>query len=614
MQIRNSRFRNLTLLSFGVFVLVVAYAQTQTTAPPLPIFGPVVQDGRQVATADMTATNPPIPGDVIRNSTLTHADLATYAWLEFVALVSPAGSPRGTPGGSFMMSGSNQTSTLVWETYQHRSELFPCSPGGSSATGLAAPQPWNNKPTYVYQTAYSPKVTCATSPYSNYNNVDEATQIGQNFLFFPNSPGQNPPYQPRLEGAAGATGPTGDAQVLFEAKVNQYEWDYVNRNWTIWGGTGSTGAVPPSPSNPISLPDGTVEVKAAWRPLSSIPAAQQYRYHIATVITYSGQDSNPTIKTEQYALIALHIIHKSPNFPAFTFATFEQVDDFQNQATSSPSGVYYVPVYSQIGYTLTANGPSIYENGQPFSTTAPVAAPLGPTGALAINLPIGAVTGIAGTTGIAVYGVTGATGLTGVTNPVTSSPYVGVPVTQPVPLAASVAAVNAQALQAMQGMSGFNSKFVWQYYRLAGVQGLPANNESTDDFYLANIVVESSQPGIQLFRGIPGNFPTVTLTNTRNFANVAQSSPFNLPGGPTGPTGPTGPATPAISGGGCQGCHGVATVNFGTSFSFLIAEGSGGGGFNVEAKGVIPPSGTTGVSGTNALARRVNARYRYTKK
>jgi hypothetical protein len=58
----------------------------------------------------------------------------------------------------------------------------------------------------------------------------------------------------------------------------------------------------------------------------------------------------------------------------------------------------------------------------------------------------------------------------------------------------------------------------------------------------------------------------------------------------------------------------VATVNFGTSFSFLIAEGSGGGGFNVEAKGVIPPSGTTGVSGTNALARRVNARYRYTKK
>ena len=164
-----------------------------------------------------------------------------------------------------------------------------------------------------------------TVPFSNYNNLDEASQIGQNLLFFPATPGQPKPGS--------------DAQVLFEAKANAYESQFVAANYS-------------NLKVPLTLPIGTVEVKAAWKPIESIPTAQRYRYHTASVITYSGTDQNPVAQTATYALISLHIIHKTPNYPAFIFATFEQVDDFQNQVTNSASQIYYVPAYQSIRYTV----------------------------------------------------------------------------------------------------------------------------------------------------------------------------------------------------------------------------------------------------------------------
>jgi hypothetical protein len=96
---------------------------------------------------------------------------------------------------------------------------------------------------------------------------------------------------------------------------------------------------------------------------------------------------------------------------------------------------------------------------------------------------------------------------------------VAIPVTQPVATTPEVAAVNSQALALIQQLPGFGPNFTWQYYKLTGVQALPTNDETSEDFYLANIVVESSQPGIQLFRGVP-TLPIGILTNIRNQLNV----------------------------------------------------------------------------------------------
>jgi len=198
-------------------------------------------------------------------------------------------------------------------------------------------------------------------------------------------------------------------------------------------------------------------VKAAWVPLASIPTAQQNRYHTAQVLTYGGKDTAPVPQVVPYALLALHIIHKTPNYPAFIFATFQQVDDFTNQTTGKPSGVYYVPSYGSVGYTLSTNlvlppSGTIASNptNLPFSLASASATPYGTK---SVALPPGPVTGIPGAQ--MVNGV------------------VTVPVTSPVPTVPEVAKANAEALAAMKGIPGFGPNFVWQYYKLTGVQAIP---------------------------------------------------------------------------------------------------------------------------------------------
>lgn len=538
-----------TILFLGSVITTSVRSQSFSMTP----FGSAVTPGQTLSVANMTNTTPLIPNDIYRSPTApTEQDLATYAWLEFISAVSPVSSSlRAAPGGSFQQSGSSTTPlNLVWETYQHKTELFPCSFMGGK-TQAVAPQPWNAAPKYIsaIQNSTTGQTIGCIKPVTlpNYNNLDEGTQIGQNYIFFPQTPG-NPQ-------------PGTDAQVLFEARVNQYEWNFVNTNYqNLQFGLSFT------------LPDGTVEVKAAWRPLSSIPANLRYRYHTASVITYSGTDNNPVPQVSTYALIALHIIHKSPNYPSFIFATFEQVDNLSQQGLQTgidtPSGVYYVPTYGNIAYSVPPStqilvkarhgkNPPVYKqvpnpqitlsNG-PFNPQTPFAAPNGNLTAL----PLGPVTSISGAKTVKVNG----------------NSFVAIPVTQPVQQTSGVQAVNQLALSLMRQLPKYNQSFIWQYYQLAGVQAVPTSNETSNNFYLANNVVESSQPGIQLFRGVPGINGTL-LTNTRNQVNIVD----------------TYKGTNYYQGGGCQGCHGVAQTLGGFGFSFLYG-GANGNGFGTETAGL----------------------------
>ena len=521
--------------------LAASAALAQTPSPPS--FGPTVAPGQALALTDLTNPDPLIPADIYRTASVSHADLATFAWLEFISTVAPdAAGQRGVPGGSFAASGGSQVSPLVWETYQHRTELLPCNVSNGSAVPTP-PQTWGAPPKYV--TTVASGQACSTITVSGgsppFNNLDEATQIGQNILFFPATPG--------------SPQPAADAQVLFEAKANQYESDWVNQNYQSL--IPQYGPFHFSPA--ITLPSGTLEVKAAWRPLSSIPTDQRNRYHTATVITYSGSDTKPIPQVQTYALVALHIIHKTPNYPAFIFATFEQVDDLTNQATSKPTGVYYVPQYGSIAYTLPTSttfppsGQTVPNPSINFNVTSPAAYPNGN----AVPLPVGAVTSIPGAVPL-------------------QNNKVAVPITQPVATTPEVAAVNSQALALMQQLPSFGPNFTWQYYKLTGVQAIPTNDDTSQDFYLANIVVESSQPGIQLFRGfptIPATPAPPVLTNLRNQINV-----IDYHARPAGTT----------SGGGCQGCHGVAQTRDGFDFSFLFF-GADGLGFTPDTLGLPTP-------------------------
>ena len=589
-----------TLLAIGLFVAAVAISCSRpSTAPynapsrpvssalrqenvPPNIFGPPVTESTEITQADLTTTTPLIPSDLYRsaNNVIDHAQAAKFAWLEFVALVSPnKPSPtRGVPGGSFssVMGGSGSTYPLVWETYHHRSELFPANPTASPTPGVLPPQPWDSIPTYVYTPQPSPS---PGADYTLFNNLDEASQIFQNNLFFP------------VNGQA--------FEVLFEAKANQLENQYVANNFPL-----------PKTAN---LYDGSIEIKAAWRPVASIDPSQLYRYHVANVITYSGTSDNPVAQNGQYALIGLHIIHKTKNYPSFIFATFEQVDDYVNQVTNKQTGVYFQTIYPGLdqpppatptplptplgyqygayyfavdpkGYSAPGTQPSPQQNPSTFTATT------NPTRVFDVNKPLAWPNGKQYTSpnGTGFYPEPGK-----VTTSTPPAPPIQIPVTLPPTGNDDVTSVNKQVMDLINAL-GLGNNFVWQYYRLTGVQAIPTSDETTKDYYLANIVVESSQAGIQLFRGglspNPSFEPEPNVRNKLNVNDTASGAEYSM--------------------GGCMGCHGAAQGQ-GGDFSFLLSTGQQG--FNVDT--IQNNANTLEEAIRNAGARRAlihrNPNFRY---
>lgn len=488
-------------------------------------FGESVQRGRILSTHDMAEPRPEPPRDIYRpsgNRGAAHFDLANFAWLEFIALSAPADPERrGSPGGSFADSGVDPDATLVWETYQHRSELFPFV---ANANGPVPPQPWDAPPKYVFDVdgqEYEPE-------FDNFNNLDEASQIGQALVFFPGLNGDP------------------DKQVLFQAKVNRAESDYVKRL-----ADGSLSA-----TSTIDLPDNSIEVKSAWVPLEAIPVGERYRFHTSEVIYYTGEDDAPEAKTGLFALLGLHIIQKTRNYPTWIYATFEQADILTRPTIKQDRGVYYVPTYDDIGYTLPAtttfgDGTVVNNPETGFNINWPAAVPNGRPVPLPFEGPV--------------INVDGAVEVDGV---------VHVPIVQPPTANFAVTAANWWAIRAMSRLPGFDRNFVWQYYRLKGVQAIATNNPARNDFYLANIAIESVQPGLQLWRGgqetvTDSTTGTITATNIRNQVNVQDPKQEDK----------------VFSAGGCMGCHGVAATKFGFDHSYLFF-GRDGKGYSPQTSGL----------------------------
>ncbi|VII92851.1 MULTISPECIES: exo-alpha-sialidase [unclassified Pseudomonas] len=466
---------------------------------------------------DLTMDNPQLPADLATG--LSHTDYATFAWRSFFALNNTAKAPLpanrgvGNPESSFADSGKvpKSPSPLLWQTFAHRSELFPAlnpnSVGGPT-------RPFTSEPQYSYIKFPTGAPLAPGASYAYYNNLDEATQIGQNAIFFPVNP-------PQIAKTGSDYAPSNDSQILFEAKANPVVYEYA-KGLTRY------------PEH-ILLPDGAVEVKAAWRKLADIPVQNRARYHTATVVTYQGKDDAPVAYNEDYALVALHIIHKTPNYPTFIFATFEHEDALTLPDGTSPTGLYYVANYDEIaypGYDEKNPPTAMFSDGNKNYTVSLPAA-----GAVAnpnLDPPV-----YSGTNGIP----------EGQAGPIR--------VVQPLTIYSEVAAVNNQVKQLMDASSEFTNS-VWKHYRLKGVQAIPSMTSTDPDYYLANIMVESSQPGIQLFRG-SNVFPIPndnTLTNAREQPNIMVPDYEH--------------STQSLTMGGCMGCHGIAQSSLKQGFSFLF--------------------------------------------
>jgi hypothetical protein len=86
---------------------------------------------------------------------------------------------------------------------------------------------------------------------------------------------------------------------------------------------------------PGDLGEGAIEIKAAWRALTQ-EEMNSGRFFTRNVIFYTGQ-SPQLYNNAVWGLVALHIIHKTESFPAFVFASWEQVDNYGDDTTDNPN-------------------------------------------------------------------------------------------------------------------------------------------------------------------------------------------------------------------------------------------------------------------------------------
>ena len=482
-------------------------AAAHTSGDPacyLPPFSPLV--------------SPCVPHDTPAGSTATVADLAFFAWQEFIALnwvaMDPAtskvrgraASPTDPSSGFFGVSPDSDGDfpLVVWQTYRHKNELFP-------ADGKTDPTFDSPLPNYRYTRQPTPAVGGPVPSFTLFNNLDETSQLGLDNMYAHASSEVQPPSS-----GAGA-GPATGIRVAYEAKVNRAVFDYVNQRGftnpannyrtlnTALSNTGpvfyigqpnsvaaqfagicsttSTQSIVMLPCGDINVGgdagEGAIEIKAAWRELTAVEASSG-RFFTRNVIFYTGPQASQNYNNGVWGLVALHIIHKTKSFPAFVFATWEQVDNYDDDATGSED-----PNPENLAFQNTG------------------------------------------------------------------TPLANIPVRRAHPIHSEVAATNDNVHAVFRAA---NPNTVWQYYKLIGVQATPVNppaaGASSDElsyYYLANIMVETNQP-LQNFTGqIAGG----VTANTNNVYLNGAANPFQM--------------------GGCQGCHGFQAQYLGGDMSRLIA-------------------------------------------
>jgi hypothetical protein len=510
-----------------------------------------------------------IPGGA---QTATLEDAAAFAWQEFIALNWPAVAQTGASGDretpdttkAFGEVDPTFGTPLVWETLRHKVEIFPGTGSPHGGTNYDA------LPQYFYNAAAvggdgQVQPCDAASPTTPWNNLDEKSEIGLDEMFAGAGPGSQYTGQ----------------QILFQAKANRVEYNYVApKGWidaqnpplsTVLTNTiaflqANKQSPPPGDTDHVSFPNGTIEMKAAFRQLTAAEQASG-RFHVATVRFYRPQVNNPQLPCYQdaeWGLVALHIIHKTPTAPYFIYATFGQADNLLTEAG------FMHPVEDEDG-NLIAN-----------QTVDPLTPMITSQNAVSADPP----------TPSSVQTLTPATAnsappanlLYYVNTPsATSEPQGFVYVNRRIhSIPEAVIAVNQTAHAAIRAYNQANNlaDSPWLYYKLVNVQHQPIDKPTPGvdytapdaaTYYQANIVVETDY-NLQVFsgrfqQGYPN--PKGVTVGDKNVANLITD--FNLDGTPTKNVIFN---QQEFNMGGCMGCHGNAQVNVGSDFSFILGDAS----------------------------------------
>lgn len=477
------------------------------------------------------------------------SEAAAFAWNEFIALNWPAVAQTGANGTrdtpDTVKSFGDQSVPLVWHTYRSKVEIYPWNshfPNGSTLQGdTLLIFDYDALPAYYYKDKVNP---CAEASRDvAYINLDETSEISLNFMFAG--------VTPKAETATNSQ----PQLVRFLAKANRSHFDYVtskgyfnhggdyNDDLNNYKNAITTDKV--TSKTTVSFPSGTIMVKAAWRPLTEKDSVDQF--HTTTVRYYEKDQEGGACyyQDEKWGLIALHIIHKTPTAPYFTFATFEQKSNILT-ADGKPVEDAAGNIINPSGFT-TPTTPEVLHTDSPSLGTSTT-----------VNGPY------CGEDDDRLYYVNTASGLPSDGGICVNSRYHDIPQT--------IIDVNKEAQDMIKAYNNANgiTNSPWENYKLVNIQYQPFNEEQIDSdtnklkstYYQANIVVETNYT-LQKFGG--RQIPTGSdAGETSNYG--PDGLPFynvHLP---------DGVKYKKFNMGGCMGCHGNAQVA-GTDFSFILRGG-----------------------------------------
>lgn len=270
-----------------------------------------------------------LPGDL--NVDATERELALFAWKEFFALNWQSSwtkdSLRTVADSTWnFATGGAQPDLAVWETYIHRIELRP-------ANATRTKDLTKGLPYYTFIDSTKVNVGPDAIDLDKYWNVlDEDNEIGSAYLFAHEN----------------------EYEVLYAAKSNLVEYNYIKDNFPTdtelyaASNKGSGTAYLKTLSNAqmcatdsltskgvICLPcgdnngnAGVLEIKLAFRKLDASKGDDSSRFITKEVVNFTNNKTTGNIdaNVDTFGLIGMHIIRKTKNYPAFVFASWEQVD------------------------------------------------------------------------------------------------------------------------------------------------------------------------------------------------------------------------------------------------------------------------------------------------
>lgn len=328
----------------------------------------VVALGQNCPPPTPSISSPNFPTDVTLTCTNGNpiSDFDDFSWRSFVALIWPAAQgQRGVPDTTktnFPVSGP-----LVFETYKADWESFPPP---NSPTPPPAPSPWTSFAGTNNPCGSSVNVGWGNMVLASYTKFGNLGLAGfGNFLTGPLI-------------ASGFTQQGMQQYVRYQASYNQTEYNQIlGSKWYLQANLGkvtfcSNGATVNGQKCPA---ENSVDLKAAWIDMSTIPAAQQSRYY--TTQAWVLDPTNNSCSQRTMGLVGFHIVAKTPSRPQWIWSTFEQIDNVPmvTGATPTPNKVFNfnkgdgAPMPAQDPYCVPAQPGN--QNGCPANPPPPAVMP-----------------------------------------------------------------------------------------------------------------------------------------------------------------------------------------------------------------------------------------------